>query len=79
MDGLKLYLHEAVNVEIQEWLYNGWKHDHYVSNVSFFTPNGLIQLMAINLPGDTHDSTAAIQGFIYERLEKFYNIYGGSC
>eukprot|EP00957_Ditylum_brightwellii_P028125 2123469-Ditylum_brightwellii.AAC.1 len=35
--------------------------------------------MVINLPGDTHDSTAASQGFIYEQLEQFYNIYGGRC
>eukprot|EP00957_Ditylum_brightwellii_P168658 12837197-Ditylum_brightwellii.AAC.1 len=35
--------------------------------------------MVINLPGDTHDSTAASQGLIYEQLEQFYNIYGGRC
>eukprot|EP00957_Ditylum_brightwellii_P159721 12156695-Ditylum_brightwellii.AAC.1 len=35
--------------------------------------------MVINLPGDTHNSTAASQGLIYEWLEQFYNIYGGRC
>eukprot|EP00957_Ditylum_brightwellii_P148726 11323197-Ditylum_brightwellii.AAC.1 len=77
MDGLKLYLQEVGNVEIQEWFYNGWKHDHYVSNVFAFTPNGMFLFMVINLPGDTHDSTAASQGFIYKQIEQFYNIYGG--
>eukprot|EP00957_Ditylum_brightwellii_P164122 12496091-Ditylum_brightwellii.AAC.1 len=35
--------------------------------------------MVINLPGDTHDLTAASQVFIYEWLKQFYNIYGGRC
>eukprot|EP00957_Ditylum_brightwellii_P052227 3960721-Ditylum_brightwellii.AAC.1 len=35
--------------------------------------------MVINLPGDTHDSTAVSQGFIFEWLKQFYNIYGGRC
>eukprot|EP00957_Ditylum_brightwellii_P017580 1324395-Ditylum_brightwellii.AAC.1 len=64
MDGLKLYLQEAGNIEIQEWFYNGWKHDSCMSNVFVFTPSGMIQLIVINLPGDTHGSTAASQGFI---------------
>eukprot|EP00957_Ditylum_brightwellii_P053507 4055156-Ditylum_brightwellii.AAC.1 len=28
IDCLKLYLQEADKVEVQEWFYNGWKHDH---------------------------------------------------
>eukprot|EP00957_Ditylum_brightwellii_P025511 1928479-Ditylum_brightwellii.AAC.1 len=32
--------------------------------------------MVVNLPGDTHASTAASQGFICEWLKKFYHIYG---
>eukprot|EP00957_Ditylum_brightwellii_P148031 11271434-Ditylum_brightwellii.AAC.1 len=78
MDGLKLYLQEAGKVEIQECFYNRWKHGHYMSNVFVFTHDGMIQLMVINLPGDTHDLTAVSQGFIYEWLKQFYNIYGGS-
>eukprot|EP00957_Ditylum_brightwellii_P172502 13133319-Ditylum_brightwellii.AAC.1 len=30
--------------------------------------------MVINLPDDTHDSTTASQGFIYEQLEQDYLI-----
>eukprot|EP00957_Ditylum_brightwellii_P164756 12544082-Ditylum_brightwellii.AAC.1 len=32
MDGVKLYLQQAGDAKIQEHLYNGWKHDHYVTN-----------------------------------------------
>eukprot|EP00957_Ditylum_brightwellii_P037375 2828759-Ditylum_brightwellii.AAC.1 len=35
--------------------------------------------MVINLPSDTHDLTATSQGFIYEWLKQFYNIYSGRC
>jgi hypothetical protein len=28
MDGLKLYLQQSGNDEIQEWYYNGWTHNH---------------------------------------------------
>eukprot|EP00957_Ditylum_brightwellii_P029182 2205381-Ditylum_brightwellii.AAC.1 len=35
--------------------------------------------MMINLPGDTHDSTAASQGFIYEWLGQLYTIYADWC
>eukprot|EP00957_Ditylum_brightwellii_P114825 8755498-Ditylum_brightwellii.AAC.1 len=35
--------------------------------------------MVINLPGDTHDSTAARYGFFYNKLEDFFKKYGGKC
>eukprot|EP00957_Ditylum_brightwellii_P130236 9934955-Ditylum_brightwellii.AAC.1 len=77
MDGAKLYLQQAGDVKIQEHFYNGWRHDHYVTNVFMFTPDGIIRLMVINLPGDTHDSTAAHDGFFYNKLEDFSKKYGG--
>eukprot|EP00957_Ditylum_brightwellii_P006559 497058-Ditylum_brightwellii.AAC.1 len=44
-----------------------------------FTPDGMIELMVINLPGDTHDSLAAHYGFIHNKLEDFLKKYGGKC
>eukprot|EP00957_Ditylum_brightwellii_P183214 13955548-Ditylum_brightwellii.AAC.1 len=44
-----------------------------------FTPDGMIKLMVINLPGDTHDSIAAHYGFFYDKLEDFFKKYGGKC
>jgi len=35
-DGLKLKLQQAGNVKIQTKFYNGWMHDHFVSNVLVF-------------------------------------------
>jgi hypothetical protein len=43
MDGLKLYLQTAGNAYIQEWYYNGWTHDPYVTSVFCFYPNGRFQ------------------------------------
>jgi hypothetical protein len=36
MDGLKLYLQQSGNTEIQACFYNGWTHGHYVTSVLFF-------------------------------------------
>ena len=42
VDGLKLYLQQAGDSIIQSHFYNGWKHDHYVTNIFAFAPNGTI-------------------------------------
>eukprot|EP00957_Ditylum_brightwellii_P129875 9906484-Ditylum_brightwellii.AAC.1 len=42
MDGLKLYLEQSSSHAIQNAFYNGWKHDHYVSNIFLFTPDKMI-------------------------------------
>lgn len=39
-DGLKLRLQQSGDRPIQAAYYNGWTHDHYVSNVLVFAPNG---------------------------------------
>jgi hypothetical protein len=44
MDGLKLYLQQSENVEIQACFYNGWTHGHYVTSVFVFCPNGTIPI-----------------------------------
>ena len=41
----------------------------------FFPPNRTIVDMVINGPGSMHDSTLALYGSIYDRLEKMYNHY----
>ena len=44
MDGLKLYLQQSGNACIQNNFYNGWTHDHYVTNVIVFCPDGTIPI-----------------------------------
>eukprot|EP00957_Ditylum_brightwellii_P145242 11062264-Ditylum_brightwellii.AAC.1 len=79
MDGIKLYLQQAGDAKIQECYYNGWRNDHYVTNVFMFTPDGMIRLMIINLPCDTHDSMAAHYDFFYNKLEDFFKKHGSKC
>jgi hypothetical protein len=47
MDGLKLLLQQAGKQEgrpdVQNYFYNGWTHDHYVSNLFLFSPDGKIR------------------------------------
>eukprot|EP00957_Ditylum_brightwellii_P096761 7369643-Ditylum_brightwellii.AAC.1 len=79
MDDIKLYLQQAGDAKIQERFHNGWRHDNYVTNVFMLTPDGIIRLMVINLPGDKHDLTVAHHGFFYDKLEDFFKKYGGKC
>jgi hypothetical protein len=39
MDGLKLRLEKSGDELMQNNFYNGWTHDHNVSNLSLFTTN----------------------------------------
>ena len=73
MDGIKLYLQQAGDSTIQNNFYNGWTHDHYVSAVLVFCPDGTIPIACFNVPGSVHDSTIAEWGNIYGKLEKVYN------
>ena len=58
MDGLKLYVEASGDEAVQSRFYNGWTHDHYVSNVFYFVPDGTMRFMCINCPGTMHDSLA---------------------
>ncbi len=51
--------------------YNGWKADHYVTNVFVFVPDGTIPIAFFNVPGSVNDSQVAKWGGIYEKLESF--------
>jgi hypothetical protein len=79
MDGLKLYLQASGNSEIQERFYNGWTHDHYVTSVFCFCPNGTIPIAYFNVPGCVHDSQVAEFGKMYEKLEDVYRTTGRKC
>ena len=79
MDGLKLHLQASGNSDIQERFYNGWTHDHYVTSVFCFCPDGTIPIAFFNVPGSVHDSQVAEMGKIYEKLEKIYIETGGKC
>jgi hypothetical protein len=45
MDGLKLMLEQSGNALIQEQFYNGWTHNHYVTSVMCFCPDGIIPIV----------------------------------
>ena len=59
VDVLKLNLQQAGDSIIQSCFYNGWKHDHYATNIFAFAPNGSIITCTLNAPGTWHDSTLA--------------------
>lgn len=79
MDGLKLYLQQSPKTVIQNRFYNGWTHDHYVTNVLCFCPDGTIPIAAYNCPGSFHDSTVADWGNIYTKLAEVHQRTGGKC
>ena len=79
MDGLKLYLQQSGNTDIQERYYNGWTHDHYVTSVFCFCPDGTIPIAFFNISGSVHDSQVAEFGEIYDKLEDVYLSTGAKC
>jgi hypothetical protein len=72
MDGLKLMLEQTGNALIQWQLYNGWRHDHYVTSVLCFFPDGTIQIVFCNIPSAVHDSQVANYWDIHDKLESVY-------
>ena len=77
VDGLKLYLQQAGDSVIQSHFYNGWNHDHYVTNIFGFAPNGSIISCTLNAPGTWHDSTLAHWGFMYSKLQMCWEDHDG--
>ena len=41
IDGLKLPVEESADQDIENAMYNGWLHDHFVSNILVFAPDGV--------------------------------------
>ena len=80
MDGLKLYLQQAGTKDgrgdVQNRFYNGWTHDHYVSNLFLFSPDGKIRKYFLNAPGCWHDSTLANASGMYDELDKAFEAHG---
>ena len=79
MDGLKLYVEKSLDNETQNIYYNGWQHNHYVTNIFVFMPDGFIRSYIINCPGNTHDSLAAEYGYIYQKLGEHSKSHRGKC
>ena len=79
MDGLKLRIQQASTTEKQALYYNGWKHDHFVTAVMCFCPDGTIPMAFFNVPGAQHDSTVCELGGIYDKLQRVYEETGGAC
>jgi hypothetical protein len=77
MDGLKIYLESTKDESTQNMFYNGWKCDHYISNLFLFVPNGKIVACYFNAPGSVHDSTMARISGIYEKIDEVYDKTGG--
>ena len=72
MDGLKVMLEAAGDDRMQNMFYNGWKCDHYISNLFLFSPNGKICACFFNAPGTVHDSMMANMSGIYEKIDQVY-------
>ncbi len=68
MDGLKLLLQQSGHEVIQGRFYNGWTHDHYVTSVFCFCPDGTIPIAFFNVPGCVHDSQVAKWGDVHDKL-----------
>ena len=68
VDGLKLYLRQSGDSVIQSRFYNGWKHNHFVTNIFAFALNGSIITCTLNAPGHGmiphwHTGDPCIQNF----------------
>lgn len=61
-DGLKQYLEQPGEDLIQNMFYNGWKSDHFFTNVLVFVPEGHIITAIISAPGCMHDSKVSEWG-----------------
>ena len=53
----------------QSRFYNGWTHDHYITNSLGFYPIRTICFACLNVPGCMHASTVCEWGGIYEKLD----------
>ena len=76
VDGLKLHVQASERFYVQNQLYNGWTHGHFLNSLFVFAPNGKICMCVLNAPGTFHDSTMADYS-IYKALKKVYVRTGG--
>ena len=80
-DGLKILICKAGDQLKQSGFYNGWKCDHYITNLYVFGPDGTILAALLNCPGSMHDSELAGIGMpsIYAKIDNHYEEYGVVC
>jgi DDE superfamily endonuclease len=75
-DGCKFCFESCADLDEQSMYYNGWKCDHYVTNLFVFAVDGRCIMAVVNAPGSLHDSTLAEWGGVYEELEEVYHRTG---
>ena len=63
----------------QNRFYNSWTFDHYIGAVSVFCPNRMIPICCYIVPGMVHDSSIAMIGNVYDKLEEVFAKPGGIC
>ena len=73
---MKTPIQQAGSTQQQAYFYNGWKHNHFVTSVFCFCPDGTIPITYMNLPGSMHDSMIVEWGRIYDKLESLYETMG---
>ena len=66
-------IHQQIRTGKSYAMYNGWTHDHYVSNILAFTPDGCICLAILNCPGSWHDVRVATEGGLFDALDLIPN------
>ncbi|EDR05968.1 uncharacterized protein LACBIDRAFT_329150 [Laccaria bicolor S238N-H82] len=66
MDGLNLAVQTLPDQEIENAMFNGWLHDHFVSSMFAFSMKGEIIACNLNAPGSWHNS--CVVRSIYEKL-----------
>ena len=76
LDGLKVTIQAPCHGSIQNRVYNGWTHGHYVNCLFIFAPYGRIRTTIYNAPGTFHDSAMADYG-IYATMESIFERTGG--
>jgi len=76
MDGLKIDIEQSSDALTQNGFYNGWKCNHFISNLFLFCPAGKICAAYFNAPRTTHDLTMTRLGCIYNKIDMMYEATG---
>jgi hypothetical protein len=77
VDRLKLQLQNPGDDSVQNYFYNGWTIDHYMSDLFAFAPDGTILACVLDAPGSLHDSTVADFVGLDTLLTDVYDHNGG--
>ncbi|KIY49753.1 hypothetical protein FISHEDRAFT_65168 [Fistulina hepatica ATCC 64428] len=67
MDGLNVPVQTSSDQDIENATYNGWLHEHFISQVIAFASTGEIIGCRLNAPGSWHDARVARP--LYDKLE----------